>query len=351
MMELIDRYVHAVSRQLPRKIREDVEMELRSSLEDSLEARSEGVTGDALKAHTVALLKEMGSPDEMATSYQPGSQYLIGPELFPTYKLVTRIVLTVFSILVLVGVAMGLRAIATTDVNWFDWFEFVMEGLNTLITSGVFAFGLVTLIFALIQRFGNAKEFQPEAWDPSKLPAVTDEDVIKRGPGLEKIIGGVIFLALLNIFPHWIGMFTTMGENGRFIPLLGENFTLYLPTINVILVGSIALGILLALQKRWNVLTRTIDVVLGLSTMYLFFRLSTGPSPLDLRPERLVGVDGGNGSLEIVVDALAPVINMFGHWPFTLALIGVTIGTVFSVYRLFKTLKFTTTIPLKIPKE
>lgn len=347
-MELIDRYVHAVSRQLPRKIREDVEMELRSSLEDSLEARTDGATGDAFEAHAVALLEEIGSPEKMAASYQPGSQYLIGPELFPTYKLVTRIVLTVFSILALVGVAMGLRAIATTDANWF---EYVSEGLNTLITSGVFAFGTVTLIFALIQRFGDVKEVQADAWDPSKLPAVTDEDVIKRGSGLEKIVGGVIFLALLNIFPHWIGMFTTVGENGRFIPLLGENLALYLPTINVILAGSIALGILLALQKRWNALTRAIDVVLGLSTMFLFFRLSTGPSPFDLSPERLVGLDGGTGALEIVVDALAPVIDMFGHWPFTMALIGVSVGTAFSVFRLFKTLNFTMTIPLGRAKE
>jgi len=347
-MELIDRYVHAVSRQLPRKIREDVEMELRSSLEDALEARSEGATGDALEAHAVALLKEMGSPEKMAASYQPGSQYLIGPELFPTYKLVTRIVLTVYSILVLIGVAMGLRAIATTDVSWF---EFVSEGLNTLVTSGVFAFGALTLVFALIQRFGDVKEIHPEPWDPSKLPAVTDEDVIKRGTSLEKIAGGTIFLAILNIFPQWIGMYTTVGGNGRFIPLLGEDFALYLPMINVILAGSVALGILLALQQRWNVLTRAIDVVLGLSTMFLFFRLSTGPSPFDLSPERLVGLDGGDGALETVVDALGPVIDMFGHWPFTLALIGVTVGTAFRVFQLFKTLNVTISIPLKRPKE
>jgi hypothetical protein len=348
MMNLIDRYVHAVSRQLPHKIREDVEMELRSSLEDSLEARSKGATGEALEEHAVALLKEMGSPDVVAASYRPGSQYLIGPDLFPTYKLVMRIVFTVLSILGLVGVAMGLRAIAATEVNWF---EFVWEGLNLLVTGGVTAFGMLTLMFALIQRFGNAKKYQPEPWEPSSLPEVADEDVLKRGLGLEKIIGGVIFLALLNIFPHWIGTFTTVGDNGRFIPLLGEDFALYLPTINVILVGSIAFGFLLAFQKRWNLLTRAFDVVLGLASMFLFFRLSTGPSPFDLSPERLVGLDGLNGALEIVLDALAPVINMFGHWPFTLALIGVSIGTAFRAYRLFKTAGLTMTIPLNLPKE
>ena len=34
-MELIDRYVHAVGRQLPRKKRADIEAELRSALTDS----------------------------------------------------------------------------------------------------------------------------------------------------------------------------------------------------------------------------------------------------------------------------------------------------------------------------
>jgi hypothetical protein len=348
MMKLIDRYVHAVSRQLPHKIREDVEMELRSSLEDSLEARSKGATGNALEEHTVALLKEMGSPDVVAASYRPGSQYLIGPDLFPTYKLVMRIVLTVLSILGLVGVAMGLRAIAATDVNWL---EFALEGLNLLVTGAVTAFGMLTLVFALIQRFGNVKEFQPEPWDPSSLPEVADEDVLKRGLGLEKIIGGVIFLALLNVYPHWIGAYTTVSDSGRFIPLLGGDFGLYLPTINVILGGSVALGFLLTTQKRWNVVTRAVDVVLGLATMFLFFRLSTGPSPFDLSPERLVGLDGSNGALEIVLDALAPVINMFGHWPFTLALVGVSIATAFRVYRLIKTAGLTMTVPLNIPKE
>jgi len=347
-MKLIDRYVHAVSRQLPPKIRADVEMELRSSLEDSLEARSKGATGKALEKHTVALLKEMGSPDVVAASYRPGSQYLIGPELFPTYKLVTRIVFTILGILVLAGVASGLRAFPATGL---DRFEFVMEGFNRIVMIGATAFGMLTLVFALIQRFGNVKESQLEPWDPSSLPEVADEDVLKRGSGLEKIIGGVILLALLNIFPHWIGSYTTIGDSGHFIPLLGEDFALYLPTINVILGGSVALGFLLTTQKRWNVITRAVDVVLGLATMFLFVRLSTGPSPFDLSPERLVGLDGSNGALEIVLDALAPVINMFGHWPFTLALVGVSIGTAFSVYRLFKTARLTMTVPLKTPKE
>ena len=38
-MELIDRYVHEVTSSLPRKLREDVSKELRSTLEETVESR------------------------------------------------------------------------------------------------------------------------------------------------------------------------------------------------------------------------------------------------------------------------------------------------------------------------
>jgi hypothetical protein len=36
-MELVDRYVHEVGRHLPRRSRNDIETELRSTIEDTLE--------------------------------------------------------------------------------------------------------------------------------------------------------------------------------------------------------------------------------------------------------------------------------------------------------------------------
>jgi hypothetical protein len=42
----------------------------------------------------VALLKEFGSPSEIASRYR-GEEYLIGPVLFPTFKMVVSIVLSV----------------------------------------------------------------------------------------------------------------------------------------------------------------------------------------------------------------------------------------------------------------
>ena len=57
----------------------------------------------------MTLLKEFGSPKEVAASYQPKDQYLIGPELFPIFRLVTLIVIA--AVLGSLLLAMGINVI------------------------------------------------------------------------------------------------------------------------------------------------------------------------------------------------------------------------------------------------
>ena len=77
-MDLIERYVHEVGRALPRGQRSDIEQELRSLLQDSLESRIAEQEGDE-EAVQIDLLREFGPPDEMAHSYSPRARWLIGP--------------------------------------------------------------------------------------------------------------------------------------------------------------------------------------------------------------------------------------------------------------------------------
>jgi hypothetical protein len=95
--EWIDRYVNAVGEALPLRERGDVEAEIRSLLQDELEAR--GVALDDPDEQTVlSVLEQFGRPEDLAARYAP-PRVLIGPTLFPIFRLVTTIVL-----LVLVGV-------------------------------------------------------------------------------------------------------------------------------------------------------------------------------------------------------------------------------------------------------
>jgi len=68
-MNLIDKYIAEVGKNLPRRNRADIEAEIRSTLEDMLEERSQG-QGPANEAMVMELLKEYGAPVEFASKYK-----------------------------------------------------------------------------------------------------------------------------------------------------------------------------------------------------------------------------------------------------------------------------------------
>ena len=89
-MNLIDKYIAEIGKHLPRRNRADIEAEIRSTLEDMLDERKQA-DGSVDEMTVVQLLKEYGAPRQVAESYS-GKQYLIGPNLYPTFLLVTIVV-------------------------------------------------------------------------------------------------------------------------------------------------------------------------------------------------------------------------------------------------------------------
>ena len=83
--EMIDRYIHEVGRHLPRKQRTDITLELRTLIQDALDAETEAGAGEPTTKMTAAVLQEFGEPEEIAAKYRP-QRHLIGPALFPIYR-------------------------------------------------------------------------------------------------------------------------------------------------------------------------------------------------------------------------------------------------------------------------
>jgi hypothetical protein len=90
-MEVIDRYIYAVTQRLPEQQREDIKRELQSLIEDMLEERIS--TGQASKEDVESVLLELGHPNELAVKYRGNERYLIGPMLIDTYLTTLKIVL------------------------------------------------------------------------------------------------------------------------------------------------------------------------------------------------------------------------------------------------------------------
>lgn len=90
VQELKERYVYAVSRLLPHKMREDISAELDTLIEDMLEERCQDRPAEEKDLRVV--LAELGSPSEMAEPLRPDKdKCLIGPPYFSPTSMCARV--------------------------------------------------------------------------------------------------------------------------------------------------------------------------------------------------------------------------------------------------------------------
>src|SRR5579875_1431127 len=96
-MELVERYLQAIGQYLPVETRADILAELRTELEDQMEARAEEWGRPLDEADVAALLKVQGKPELVALRYIP-QRSLIGPSVFPFYVFTLKRVLPLVAI-------------------------------------------------------------------------------------------------------------------------------------------------------------------------------------------------------------------------------------------------------------
>lgn len=325
-MELIDRYVHAVGRQLPRNKRADIEAELRSALTDSLEARSQG---EPTQDQVVAVLKEFGQPEKVAASYWPEGQYLIGPRLFPLFRMVVGIALTVFVVvqLVLFGVTAVFNPGALPSIEFF----------SDLINSAFMAFGVIVIVFAVLQRFDVRPEMEKEDWNPLDLPAAKETDDIKRTDLVVEMIFGLIFLAILIFLGDEIGFIVHPGS----VILLNPVLPAYIPLIILALLLSLGLDVFLLWRGRWEIWSRLAKIGLNLFGIGILIVLLTSHNAW-------LVAQGAGGFLSVLEtleagafsdEQMVQIIGMQAfRMAFIIALIVTVVDTVRQIYHLLKRL-------------
>jgi hypothetical protein len=331
-MELIDRYVHEVGTHLPRKNRADIEAELCSLLVDNLEAR---VEGEPSEEDIVVLLQEFGPPDKVAASYSPGEQYLIGPHLFPLFRMVAGIVL-----IVLVSVQLVLLAVAllfNQDIpSLATWFADFFGGL-------FIAFGIVVLVFAVLQRLGVQPD-EEEPWDPRTLPTDDEDDPISVRGLVVEIILSLILIGILLLVPDKIGAYLFPG--GDFIP--NPVLQSYLPLVIATITLGIVLDVVLIWRQQWTLLTRLAKILMNFLTIVVLFVLIDGHTTW-LASANAAGFFSFLTTLPQGAD-LSPetvqLIVMQGfRLAFVVAMIIIIIETIQLLIRLVKQIFFTTEQP------
>ena len=324
-MELINRYVHEVGRHLPRKNRGDIQVELKSTLADMLEDR---VEGEPTQEDVEQLLIEFGTPQQVAASYWPQGQYLIGPSLFPLFRMVVGIVLLVFVIVQLV--LFGIAVVFNQEI--FTFLD-VLEIFSGMIGSVFTTFGIIVIVFAILQRFDVKPDAEDEEWDPKQLPQIDDGETVSRGGMVAEITFSLVIIAFLLFLPDKIGVRLNPFSEIILNPVIRE----YIPLLIVSIMLGIFVDVILLWRGRWETGTRLAKIGTNLFSIYVLTVLLAGHNTWL--------AEQGAGGFFSFLDALDELLNQESiltigmhafRLAFAIALIVISIDTVSQVYKLIK---------------
>jgi hypothetical protein len=232
---LIDRYVFTVLRRVPEQQRSDIERELRTSIDDAVDARLGA--GEAHDTAVEGTLLELGDPDRLADGYADRPRYLIGPAVYPAWKRVLTMLLSVV-LPAVVTVAVVIRALGDATFG-----EVAGTAVSTIFTVGAHMAFWVTLTFVLLERSGATRaELPRRPWTLDDLPHY-EPGFLTPAQLWSTIIWPVLLIAALIL-----QQFTFTEE-----PVLDPaNWSFWWPYLIVVLILEALYGVWLFRRGAWS---------------------------------------------------------------------------------------------------
>ena len=224
-MELLDSYLKAVKRYLPRGQRKDIVAELSVELRSQIEEKQTELGRPLTEVEQMAIFKKHGDPMAVAMRYRRSGRSLniglelIGPELFPAYLIllsvnlvITAVVVAIF--LILAHTPLTLRAF-----------------LVPLLTQVV----VVTLVFILLnflRFFLGRKLSESWMWPPAELAHLLPLPRWYSATGFVACGLLILWWLLIPYFPRLL-----LGSAAPELKFTPEWHRYYLPILALMLAG------------------------------------------------------------------------------------------------------------------
>lgn len=265
-MNLIDKYVAEVGRNLPEKDRSDIEAEIRSVAEDMVAERGRQ-TSEAGEEQIIAkVLEELGDPRLLAYKYAFPRRYLIGPSWYDVYlatlKRVLYVVLPIFAAVTFV------LAMAGNPLHFLNAFGKAFGGAFGV---GVQIIFWMTLVFALLERSDAIPDGPAAAstgkWTVAQLPDLPRKRQIPVGESIMNI-------AFLLVVMLWIALPSALayfqGGDGLAPILNPDLWSFWLPLLFVIMGLTLVHDIFQLKIGNWTRPLMVTNVILGIiSIIYI----------------------------------------------------------------------------------
>lgn len=194
-MDLVERYIAAVKRELPTRSREDIGRELEANIMDKIDALEEQ-HGPLNQQQVNDLLLEMGHPRTVAREFYPPKP-LVSVQLMPIYLNTLYMVLGI--LFVISSLEVATRWLSGSEMTLF----LLMKGLlSSFLNAGYFAFTWVTIAFIVMTR-DNKKQQDNEScqWSPAQLPSALNSWQHIRLQDIFTDLASLLFLALIIWYP------------------------------------------------------------------------------------------------------------------------------------------------------
>ncbi len=239
MNTLTDRYLAATLRSVPTQRRDEIASELRASIDDMIEARTDGGQDAATAEREV--LTELGNPDVLAARYADRRLQLIGPTYYLIWLRLLKLLLSFIP--ALVG-----TIVTIVEAAEGKGFGAIGPGIVVAMQVAVQITFWLTLTFAIIER-SQATVDLPE-WTVDQLP----DAPVRRGIPLADTIASVVMLALtIAYLPFQHYQSWVRGTDGENIPILDPAlWSFWLPALIVVLAATMVFEIVKYRIGRWT---------------------------------------------------------------------------------------------------
>lgn len=198
----LDRYIADVKSYLPTKNREDIIEELRANLSEKLADRAEESGIEMGEQAEIELLSEFGHPLRVAAQYQGGARSLLGPTLYPFYKMSVLVSLAISTcVLLAIMLAEIFFRVDLGDVSR-PWI---------FVNTYVYIIGVITSGYVLTERLMERHNYL-DSWQPNALEQ-PDNALASAWGALVACIVAVTWLVILNLVNIEHSLETLLGQN------------------------------------------------------------------------------------------------------------------------------------------
>ncbi|WP_349728444.1 HAAS signaling domain-containing protein [Peribacillus frigoritolerans] len=283
-MELIELYIQEVTRRLPEKSREDIALELQSTIEDMLPA-------DHTEQDVKAVLLKLGDPVTLASRYRDRPMHLIGPRYFDVYICLLKMILPIAAVISLIGL-IGDNPFRDMENTVVDAILIIIgKGIAGIISTGIQVFFWLTISFAILERVDKSKDKSPltkdlKPWTPENLKDIPNISKKKAVPMIEifaSLLGLSVFAALYFNAANLLGVYEK--RNGSLIFVTPSFNQEVLNSYWLLVSGVVIIGVILAIYKlflrRWTLKLALFHAIYQLLSTLTFIIIISNPDLLN----------------------------------------------------------------------